>query len=177
MVTDPRVLSRTTPATRPTVPAGQALGTAHGSIQDHGEEDAQRMTQPPVTVRPAGRYGERDAGVRRVVGRVLVGVLGAAFLAWAVWAGLARATPSVQWQLLAFDTRSPNEVAAQFVVRTDADALVECDVAAQNRYHETVGLRTVDVPPGQAVRDVRATVPVREAAVAVVVEGCRLLDR
>jgi hypothetical protein len=119
------------------------------------------------------RYGQRASGRRRLLGLVSIGVLGAALLAWAVWAGLARGRADVRWQLLAFDTRAGDSVTVRFTVRAGADAFVECDVGAQNRLHETVGLKRVEVPRGSTVRTMSVTVPVREPAVAAVVESCR----
>ncbi len=119
------------------------------------------------------RYGRPASGRSRVLGIVTVGVLATALLAWAVWAGLARGRADVRWQLLAFDTRAAESVTVRFTVRAAADAFVECDVAAQNRLHETVGLKTVPVPRGGTVRTLSVTVPVREQAVAAVVESCR----
>ncbi len=118
------------------------------------------------------RYGRPASGRRRLLGLVTIAVLGTALLAWAVWAGLARGRADVRWQLLAFDTRPGDSVTVRFTVRTAADASVECDVGAQNRLHEPVGLQRVQVPAGSAVRTLSVTVPVREPAVAAVVESC-----
>ena len=121
------------------------------------------------------RYGRRPTPRRRLAGALALAALAGAFLAWTLWAGLSRARTDVRWQLLGFDASSASAVTVRLLVLTDAEASVECDVAAQNRAHETVGLRTVAAPPGSDERSVTVTVPVRERAVAAVVEGCRVV--
>jgi len=136
------------------------------------------VSTPQVPVRPAERYGDGERPLRTLLGRVAVAVLAAAFVGFVVWAAYARATPDVTWRLLAFDTEAaPGQVRVDFSVRADPKLAVECDVAAQNRDHETVGLRSVAVPAGERSRPVSAVVPVREPAFAAVVETCRVLGR
>jgi hypothetical protein len=104
-----------------------------------------------------------------------IALLVAAFLGWVVWAGLGAARQPVRWQLISFDTRTPGEMRATVKVTVaDAAGTVSCDVAAQDRDHRTVGIRTLTFPAGDKVRSDEVTVPVRGTPVAAVVEGCRV---
>lgn len=133
---------------------------------------AQPDGRPPTAVAPAGRYGRAPSPVRRAVLIGLITLLAAAFVGFVLWAALAR-VDDPRWQLRSFRVDG-NLVYVEADVVADPARTVQCDVVAQNRWHETVGVRTGEVGPGPRRRLLVVDVPTREPAVAVVVETCTL---
>ncbi|WP_372595582.1 DUF4307 domain-containing protein [Actinotalea sp.] len=137
------------------------------------------MTEQSAAPRvPAGRYGpEPDvhARRRRVVALWVTGALG---LGVVVWLGLGVASSPVSWKDVGFTVSGSEQVEIAFdVIRSDPAAPVQCRVQALNENYAQVGVRTVDVLPGdrQAQRE-RAVIATSELATTAVVDRCWLSE-
>lgn len=116
----------------------------------------------------SSRYGTAPGRQRRLV-VVLCAVLGAAFLAWVVWAALDHATPSVKSELVSFKVIGPHEATAVIEVDLDADAQdAKCRVQAVAPDHSVVGELTFTPVDGRNEVSVRTE---REAT-SVAKLGC-----
>jgi hypothetical protein len=107
----------------------------------------------------------------------LVVVLGAASLAWLVWAALSAATPDTRSRLISFRVLDDRRVQVRLTVIAESSSAVTCTLLAQDATGEAVGVTSVDVPAGQDdEREVETVVPTRSRAVNASVAGCRLAN-
>jgi len=122
--------------------------------------------------RPEGRYGERRTS-RVLVAAVVV--LGLALLGWLVWVAVAASNPETRSTVVAFRVVDDRAVRVRFEVVADRDEPVTCTVQAQDGRGTTVGLATVEVPPGpREQRDAEVVVETRGRAATATVADCRL---
>lgn len=110
----------------------------------------------------------------RGVGFALVAALAAGFVAWAVWAGFAIATPAVSGRLNTFQIESDSQVHFTLTIeRTDPGSKAVCRVIAQADNFERVGEMSVEVPPGTASRvEVEQRMKTFRRATSVSLDGC-----
>lgn len=120
----------------------------------------------------ADRYGDAPAGRS---GWVLgVGMLGAAFVAWVVWAALAHSSPGYGATMHSYDVVSAHEVRVQLDAHRSTDRLLVCTVTAQAKDHSVVGETQVRVPLGpEGDVHVSASVKTDRQATTAVVSACR----
>jgi hypothetical protein len=131
---------------------------------------------PPVTGRPAGRYGDSPRPRRRLALLAALVTLGSVLLGMLVWSAWHFATPDVRAGLLGFTVVDDSRVDVRFEVVADPAATVECDLRAQNLARDTVGSARVPVgPSAEGRRVLTATVRTRERAVSGQLEECRLV--
>ena len=127
---------------------------------------------------PVGRYGpapDANARRRRVATLWAAGLLGLALM---VWLGLASASAPVSWKDVGFTVSGSEQVEIAFDVIRPAPAVpVRCRVQALNDNYAQVGVRTVDVAPGdQAGQRERAVIATSELATTAVVDRCWVVE-
>jgi len=126
-------------------------------------------SRPP---RPEGRYGERRTSPVVVAGVV---VLGLALLGWLVWVAVAASNPETRSTVVAFRVVDDRQVRVRMEVVADREETVTCTVQARDGRGTTVGLATVEVPPGpREQRDAEVAVETRGRAATATVADCRL---
>jgi hypothetical protein len=122
--------------------------------------------------RPQGRYGERRTSRVVVVASVALAV---ALLGWLLWVAVAASDPDTRSTVVSFRVVDDREVSVRFEVIADRDETVTCTVQAQDARGATVGLATVEVPPGpRDRRDEEVVVETRGRAATATVADCRL---
>jgi hypothetical protein len=108
---------------------------------------------------------------------VVVGLLGAAAVAWFGWLALYHADPPVRATLLGYQVMSPTRVQVTFELVKDADVTAVCVVRARNEPGEEVGRRLVRVPAGGPTRRVMTEPLVtRDTAVVGEVRECQAVE-
>jgi len=133
---------------------------------------------PQQSTVPVGRYGpvpnERSRR-RKVVAIWGAGIIG---LGLAIWLGLIAAAAPVTWKDVGFTVDGSDQTEIVFdVIRTDPSTPVSCRVQALDTTYAQVGVRTVDVAPGerQAQRE-RAVIATSGLATTAVVDTCWVVD-
>jgi hypothetical protein len=122
---------------------------------------------------PQGRYGRSadDRADRRL--KVLGAVLGAAFLGFVAWSGVAYVSgQDVTGTLITYEVVSDHEVQAHVEVRKDADVRGVCTLRALNRDHDEVGRKDARVGAGADRVDTVVTVRTTQRAYAAELVGC-----
>lgn len=134
--------------------------------REHGGEGSSR--------RLAERYGREPAGRSRRRLWAVAGVLGAAFLAWVVWAGLGLAgQQGVTEHTVGFTDVTDSSVVLTFEVTKDPDATVTCEVRALSPDFATIGYDTVEIGRTDApVVRTQVTIATQQRAVSAEVYGC-----
>jgi hypothetical protein len=123
------------------------------------------------TGRPAGRYGTaRRARDPRLL--ALVVLPAAALVVWAVWAAFGSSGPAVTGEVSGFDIRGRHLIRVDLLVTGDPGP-VACQVQAQGRDHDVVGVTTSHLRLGSSGRaGLTVVVRTRDTAVTAVVQGC-----
>lgn len=121
----------------------------------------------------ATRYGTPSTGRRRFA-LVAVGVLGAVFLGWVLWAAQSAADPEVTSDLLSFEVVDDYTAAATFrVSRRTTQVEASCLLRARAPDHSIVGELNVTVGPGgERTRVLTETMRTERLATSVEVVGC-----
>lgn len=133
---------------------------------------------PEQSTVPAGRYGpvpDERSRRRTVVAIWAAGIVG---LGLAVWLGLIAATDPVTWKDVGFTVEGADRTEIVFdVIRTDPSTPVRCRVEALDTTYAQVGVRTVDVAPGdrQAQRE-RAVIATSGLPTTAVVSTCWVVE-
>jgi len=135
------------------------------------------VTETSAPTPPAGRYGPEptDRSRRlRLAGLVVVVLAAVAVIAWL---GIGTLRDPVQWKDIGYRVDGATSVDVTFDVTKAPAATVTCRVQALSQSYAQVGLRSVDVGPGDtATQRVTVTVPTAEPAVTGTVETCHLAD-
>jgi len=133
------------------------------------------VTESPVLRPPAGRYGPEPTArsrQRRRIGLVATALVGLAVI---VWIALNVAGQPVSWKDVGFHVQGPQAIEVTFEVTKAKGATVTCQVKALSESYGEVGVRSVEVGPGDtASRRVTATVQTTELAVSGTVDRCDL---
>lgn len=128
------------------------------------------------TALPAGRYGTAPTrpSARRRARRAAVVVVAALVLAvFAVWMARGVLGDPVQWKTVGFHVADASSTDVTFDVTKEPDATVTCRVQALSESYGEVGVRSVEVGPGQErTQRVTATVRTTGLAVSATVLGC-----
>lgn len=132
------------------------------------------------TALPAGRYGTAPAQpstrtrARRAVG---IGVAVLVLVVLGAWMAQGVFSDPVQWKTVGFHVADATSTDLTFDVTKDSQASVTCRLQALSESYGEVGVRTVEVGPGDArTQRVTATIRTTGLAVSATVLGCEPVD-
>ncbi|HSF27054.1 MAG TPA: DUF4307 domain-containing protein [Actinomycetes bacterium] len=119
------------------------------------------------------RYDEDAHPLRHMLLVMGAALLAAIALGWFLWSAAYHAAPDATTRLIGYSVTGPDAVQVRYEVTRDPAEAVQCTLEAQDRFHDSVGRLTVDVPAGGEATVARADV-VRTTAPAVtgLVLGC-----
>lgn len=93
------------------------------------------------------RYGRNRSPVRRRLGWIIAGALGAAVFGYVAFVTVSGAMNSVDFDTTGFTTVDKHTTEVSFQVVTPPGTAITCALEAQDEEHGVVGWRVVEYPP------------------------------
>lgn len=118
------------------------------------------------------RYGRVKNPRRRLLGWIIVGVVGAGLLAYVTWATLAASIGSVRVDNLAFNVVDDHSVTVEFQYSGPRDANVACVVEALDEEHGSVGWKVVEYTSDGTHGRHTVTIPTIAEATTGLAQSC-----